>query len=105
MNYGVDIYISGDAHHYERFAPQNLRLEKEPTRGIRQFVVGTGGATFNNVGTRWKNTKARNTGTWGVLKLTLHSDSYSWHFVPVKGKTFTDVGFAPCVTNAPSAMP
>jgi hypothetical protein len=49
--------------------------------------------------------KRADTGTWGVLKLTLHSDSYSWHFVPVKGKTFTDVGFAPCVTNAPSAMP
>ncbi|MBK8048059.1 MAG: LysM peptidoglycan-binding domain-containing protein [Anaerolineales bacterium] len=42
--------------------------------------------------------EVRNNETWGVLKLTLHSDSYDWEFLPIDGQTFTDKGSAPCVT-------
>ncbi len=97
--FGADVIISGDAHHYERFAPSDIHSRVQPTRGIRQFVVGTGGADLNPLGPRWRNTEVRNNQTWGVLKLTLHPGSYSWEFVPVAGKTFTDQGTAPCVSN------
>jgi hypothetical protein len=34
--------------------------------------------------------------TFGVLRLTLRADRYSWRFVPVAGGTFTDAGSATC---------
>ncbi len=38
-------------------------------------------------GTIKPNSEARNSDTCGVLKLTLHSNSYDWQFVPEAGKT------------------
>jgi hypothetical protein len=38
----------------------------------------------------------RNNSTYGVLKLTLHEDSYDWQFIPVAGSTFTDSGSTQC---------
>jgi hypothetical protein len=96
---GASIVLSGDAHHYERFAPMNPRRVIEPTRGIRQFVVGTGGASHTQIGAKWRATEVRNNTTFGVLKLTLFPGSYSWEFVPIEGETFTDSGSAPCVTK------
>ena len=96
---GADVFISGDAHDYERFAPQSLYGQKQPTRGIRQFVVGTGGAPTTRMGAKWRNSEARNDQTWGVLKLTLHATSYSWEFVPVAGGKFSDSGTSPCVVT------
>jgi hypothetical protein len=34
--------------------------------------------------------------TFGVLKLTLHADSYDWQFIPEAGKTATDAGTGVC---------
>jgi acid phosphatase type 7 len=103
---GADVLISGDEHLYERFAPQNLYGQREPERGIRQFVVGTGGAALNKFGAKWRNIEVRDNSTWGVLKLTLHPGSYTWEFIPVEGGTFTDSGTAPCVSlPTPTAQP
>jgi hypothetical protein len=35
--------LSGHEHNYERFAPQDPNGRAVPKRGIREFVVGTGG--------------------------------------------------------------
>ncbi len=54
------------------------------------------------------NSEARNNTAWGVLKLTLHSTSYDWEFVPVAGQSFNDTGTASCVNSAsgaPTAVP
>jgi hypothetical protein len=48
------------------------------------------------LGTVEPNSQARNTDTYGVLKLTLHPTSYDWRFVPEAGKTFTDSGTTDC---------
>ena len=65
--------------------------------GIRQFIVGTGGRSQSPLAstppTGWEE---RNSGTFGVLKLTLHPTSYDWQFVPEAGKTFTDTGSQLC---------
>ena len=69
----------------------------DPERGIREFVVGTGGTGLHPAfGTILPNSEIRNNDTHGVLKLTLRSDSYDWEFVPVAGKTFTDSGSDSC---------
>ena len=33
---------------------------------------------------------------YGVLKLTLHTGSYDWEFIPIAGQTFTDSGSTAC---------
>ena len=41
---GADVVLSGHDHDYERFAPQDADSGLDGDRGVRQFVVGTGGA-------------------------------------------------------------
>ena len=66
-------------------------------RGIREFIVGTGGKNSHRVLAGPKpNSEVRNADTYGVLKLTLHKTSYEWEFMPEAGKTFTDSGRGTC---------
>ena len=95
--YGADVVLVGHEHNYERFAPQDPQGNADPTRGIREFVIGSGGRSHYTFGTPIANSEVRNGDTSGLLKLTLHPDSYSWEFIPEPGKTFTDSGNAPCV--------
>jgi LysM repeat protein len=97
-DYGVDIVLSGHDHNYERFAPQSPQGVLEYERGVRQFVVGTGGDTLRGWESNAPNSEVRDQDTWGVLKLTLNPTSYDWEFIPIAGKTFTDKGSAACVT-------
>jgi acid phosphatase type 7 len=92
----ADVVISGHDHNYERFARQSPSGALDTSRGIREFVVGTGGASHGGIGTIKANSQVRNTTTYGVLQLTLKSASYGWKFVPVAGKTFTDSGTTTC---------
>ena len=67
-----------------------------PRRGIRQFVVGTGGKSFHNFGddpARQRGAQQRHLrGAQAVLSPT----SYDWRFIPEAGKTYTDTGSTPC---------
>jgi hypothetical protein len=81
---GADVILSSHAHLYERFAPQDEWGRPDPERGIRQFVVGTGGAPVHRPGGRAPNSEAL-ISAFGVLKLTLAADGYDWQFVPVSG--------------------
>jgi hypothetical protein len=102
---GADVVLNGHDHLYERFAPQNPSGQADATRGIREFVAGTGGASLYPFSTIQPNSQVRNNTTWGVLKLTLHATSYDWQFVPIAGQSFTDSGSANCVGSgsAPTA--
>ena len=93
---GAEVVLNGHTHNYERFAPQRPDGTLDDARGMREFVVGTGGVSHNPFGTIKPNSQARNASTYGVLKLTLKSASYEWKFVPVEGKTFTDSGTKVC---------
>jgi len=87
--------LNGHAHDYERFAPQTPSGQASPT-GVREFVVGTGGAGQLPLGTVELNSEVRHTGTLGVLRLTLRAASYYWQFLPAAGETFTDAGTGAC---------
>lgn len=102
-DYGADLVLNGHDHTYERFAPQSPAGKAEPTRGIREFVVGTGGASLYSFSSIQPNSEVRNNTAWGVLKLTLHPTGYDWEFVPIAGQTFTDAGSGSCVTLAASS--
>ncbi len=92
----ADVIVGAHDHSYERFAPQGPDGARNKERGIRQFVVGTGGGTQHGFGEIGTNSQARKAGTPGVLKLTLKPGSYGWEFVPVAGETFTDSGTKSC---------
>lgn len=92
----ADVVLSAHEHNYERFAPQDPGGRADE-RGIREFVVGTGGGEENYpIGVPIANSEVRNDTTDGVLKLTLRDGGYDWRFVPVAGGTFADSGAAEC---------
>lgn len=89
--------LNGHDHDYERFAPQDPSGRLDSQRGIREFVIGTGGKNSHRSFAAPKpNSEVRQADTFGVLKLTLRPDSYDWEFVPQAGKTFTDSGSGKC---------
>jgi glycosyl hydrolase family 99/fibronectin type III domain protein len=92
---GAEIVLNGHDHDYERFAPQSPAQVADPA-GIREFVVGTGGRGLRPVAAAIANSEVINTGTFGVLELTLHATSYDWHFAPVAGNAFSDAGSQAC---------
>ena len=92
---GADVILSGHEHVYERFAPQTPAGRAAPRRGIREFVVGTGGAGLYGFGVTQPNSLVRLL-KYGVLALTLEPGRYSWRFLDVDGGV-NDAGSAPCV--------
>jgi len=100
-DFEADLVLSGHSHVYERFAPQTPTGTADPVRGIREFVVGTGGAGLHNIGGPAPNSEVRRDDTYGVLRLTLEPTAYSWEFLPQAGKTFTDSGSDACHPAGP----
>jgi acid phosphatase type 7 len=92
----VDVVVGGHDHDYERFAPQTPDARPDAKRGIREFVVGTGGKNQRLFKDPQPNSEVRNNNAFGVLKLTLRSRGYDWQFIPEKGKSFTDSGSDAC---------
>jgi Concanavalin A-like lectin/glucanases superfamily/Calcineurin-like phosphoesterase len=95
-NANADVILAGHDHLYERFAPQNPSAVADSARGIREFVVGTGGKSLVDFDSIKANSQVRNNTTFGVLRVTLHSGSYDWKFAPIAGQSFTDSGSTAC---------
>ena len=92
----TDVILGGHDHSYERFARQTPTGAPDAARGIREFVVGTGGASHYGQHTLQPNSERFDSTAFGVLKLTLGSGEYAWEFVPVAGSTFRDGGSDRC---------
>jgi acid phosphatase type 7 len=92
---GADVVLTGHDHLYERFAPQDAEGRADPRHGVREFVVGTGGAHLYGVKAVQPNSEVISS-THGVLRLTLKTAGYDWQFVSVPGKPFTDFGTGEC---------
>lgn len=99
----VDLIVTGTDKIYERYAPQDTNAVVDAAKGIRQFIVGTGGRSLDQLlpanadGTgAAPNVEARDASTQGVLKLTLEAASYKWDFIPTLTGGFTDTGTTNC---------
>ena len=92
----ADLVLAGHDHGYERFGPQTPAGAADTARGMREFVVGTGGKSHYTFTTIRPNSQVREGNTYGVLQLTLRQQGYDWRFVPEAGKTFTDTGSGAC---------
>jgi acid phosphatase type 7 len=93
---GVDVALSGHDHMYERFAPQTADGSLDAVRGIRQFVVGTGGAPLYHFRHALPNSEVREDRTYGVLSLSLSPDHYDWRFEPTDTSIPGDAGSDRC---------
>jgi hypothetical protein len=91
----ADVILSGHEHNYERFARQTP-WAKASRQGIRQFVVGTGGADLLGFAKPKPNSQRRISHTHGVLELVLHPASYQWRFVSEDGAVLDRGGPIPC---------
>jgi hypothetical protein len=92
--YGADLVLNGHDHLYARYRPLDPSGNYDPRKGIREFIVGTGGETLDPVVTT-DTTAADPTGNpnfnaenleagtgefWGVMGLTLYQNGYAWDF-------------------------
>lgn len=89
----VDVVVNGHEHYYERFSRQDAQGRATDT-GIRQFIVGTGGAPLYDFVTMAPNS-ARRISTYGIVKFTLRPDGYEWEFIDTAGG-IGDTGLTPC---------
>jgi 3',5'-cyclic AMP phosphodiesterase CpdA len=96
MNGGVDVVLSGHDHNYQRWNKMNASGGVDTAKGIRFFLVGSGGKNHYSTSNRPAGMQAYNADTNGVLKLTLKAGAYDWKFLPEAGKTFTDGGTDTC---------
>ena len=97
---GASLVLAGHDHNYERFEPMDPKGRLDRERGIRSFVVGTGGGQLKAYAISdppRENSALVDGSAWGVLELTLHEASYDWRFVPVEGHSLDDRGSADCV--------
>jgi hypothetical protein len=94
---GADVVLSSHDHVYERFAPMDANGKVDQQRGIREFLVGTGGAGVYKFNKKIAaNSEVHDNSAYGVLKFTLSKGRYDWKFIPMAGHTFTDEGSAAC---------
>jgi len=91
----ADLVLVGHDHDYERFAPQDAGGRRDLERGIREFVVGTGGKNLRPFTRVSPNSEARDATSLGLLELTLGANAYEWRFRAAVG-SFTDSGSASC---------
>jgi hypothetical protein len=90
---GADVVLGAHDHFYERFAPQDPDGAADPAKGIREFIVGTGGAPPYQFVDVKPNSEVR-LSTIGVLRLALKAGGYDWNFIAVNGPG--DSGSATC---------
>ena len=90
----AEVVVSGHDHLYERFARQRWDGSADPANGIRQFVVGTGGADQNNFVRNLANSEERIM-RYGVARFTLRPAQIDWEFVNLDG-SIADRGLDTC---------
>jgi hypothetical protein len=91
--YGADLVLNGHDHLYARYRPLDPFGNYDPRKGIREFIVGTGGETLDTValtGTASNpggqanfnatNLEAASGEFWGVMGLRLNQNGYTWDF-------------------------
>jgi hypothetical protein len=96
---GADVVLNGHEHGYQQLAPLDKSGVVDAARGIRTFVVGTGGGDYDTTfgGPHGGALEAKVVGVHGVLEMTLRRDAYDWRFIEVgSGAPVGPSGSAKC---------
>jgi Calcineurin-like phosphoesterase len=91
----ADVVVNGHDHDYERFTAQDPGGHADADRGLREFVVGTGGADLRPFGKTVANSDLRVAGIHGVIRFDLQPSGYRWQFISTTGE-LTDTGQGAC---------
>jgi hypothetical protein len=103
----ADVVLNGHDHVYARYAPTDPTGQADPRRGIREFIVGTGGESLDAIvpNGNTPNLQASTADYYGVMKLTLNPFGYGWDFESALRSptapagdpaTYSDTGSANC---------
>jgi hypothetical protein len=92
---GAEIVLNGHAHTYERFAPMAPDGTRDDRNGIRELIVGTGGAALRPPPRVRANSEIQITDAFGIARLVLHPTSYEWQFIDTDGRA-RDEGTGSC---------
>ena len=111
--YNADLILNGHDHLYARYRPLTPSGTYDPNRGIREFIVGTGGETLDTVvasnaagsdaGSIFNaaNIESATGNYWGVMALTLDDHGYRWDYesalpMVAGAAPFSDKGVGVC---------
>lgn len=93
----ADVILAGHDHTYERLSRVDPNGRPDAERGIRHFVIGTGGAgLYRFEKPPLSITETRQSDVHGVLRLDLHRGGYEWQFMPTVADTYSDSGSGSC---------
>jgi hypothetical protein len=92
----ADVVLGGHDHGYERFDPLDADGRPDVARGVTEFVVGTGGDSHYKFHLPDDGSALRLAGSYGVLRLELAKDGFSWQFLRASGGTVADSGSTRC---------
>ena len=104
-NHHATLILNGHDHVYSRFAPMDPAGHADARHGIREFIVGTGGESLDTVLPNTPNLQAWADQYYGVMKLKLAPDGYSWDYQSAMESptapagtpaTYRDSGFGRC---------
>ncbi len=94
---GAELVLNAGVKQYERLAPLAPDGGADPGRGIREFVVGTGGlGGFDAFNALLPATESAKIDSFGVLQLTLRDGGYDFRFAATAEDPFTDEGSGAC---------
>ena len=82
---GVDVYLAGHDHNYERFRLNAPDGTFDAQRGVRQFVIGTGGKNLDPFDDIAPGSLVRDARHFGILRMRLGARGYAWQFVAPNG--------------------
>lgn len=99
---GADLIVNGHEHNYQRYAP--LTPEGvESTLGIRELISGGGGRNLTGILSAKDPGYEFGVRSFGMLKLELSADSYSWEFVNLSGNVLDSGGPVACHGAPPAS--
>jgi len=84
--HGASVVLTGHEHNFEQFKRLSPDAKEDP-KGIRSFVIGTGGGSLyqDPYRMRWTDVHEVYSHTsFGVLRLDLFSSWYRWTFLPIE---------------------
>lgn len=84
-NSNTEIVLAGHDHSYERFNPITPEDVPDAAKGLRLFVVGTGGRDLYTFNRTLPNSEFRYNQNYGVLRIVMKEAAYDWEFVNIAG--------------------
>ncbi len=96
----VDVLLAGHNHNYSRWMPADPSGKFDPSGGVTQYIVGTGGRNLNSFGnfhTRPDIFVRGQAKAFGFLQLRLRASGWDYEWVSARGQpSYIDSGSGEC---------